>query len=187
MMNTLLETRLKLISTLSRPQKRQLSNQKARAPRLAVDLEESAWTTWEKRAKKARNREIPMKMKLKPKEVWIGGNINHNRSVFLSLDVKITSAVNESIVLCPSLLTREAAKSTDEDDEDPDKLYHFFFCFSLTLLFSTLASLSPYPSLRSHSISVRSIMSLLAGAAKESADHLGIFPTAADLLEISVD
>ena len=75
----------------------------------------------------------------------------------------------------------------DEDDEDPDKLYHFVFCFSLTLLFSTLASLSPYPSLRSHSISVGSIMSLLAGVAKEAADHLGIFPSANDFLEISVD
>ncbi|KAK3188634.1 hypothetical protein Dsin_028195 [Dipteronia sinensis] len=70
----------------------------------------------------------------------------------------------------------------DEDDEDPwlapDKLYHFVFCFSLTLLFYTIASFSPYPSLRSHSISVGSIMSLLAGAAKEAADHLGIFPSA---------
>ncbi|KAK2644744.1 hypothetical protein Ddye_019939 [Dipteronia dyeriana] len=68
------------------------------------------------------------------------------------------------------------------DDEDPwlgpDKLYHFVFCFSLTLLISTLASYSPYPSLRSHSISVGSIMSLLAGAAKEFADHLRIFPSA---------
>ncbi|KAK2640484.1 hypothetical protein Ddye_028279 [Dipteronia dyeriana] len=54
----------------------------------------------------------------------------------------------------------------DEDDEDPwlapDKFNHFIFYFSFTLLFSTLASFSRYPSLRSHSISVESIMSLLA-------------------------
>ncbi|KAL5757232.1 hypothetical protein ACOSP7_021678 [Xanthoceras sorbifolium] len=68
------------------------------------------------------------------------------------------------------------------DDNDPwlapDKLYHFLFCFSLTLLFSTLASYSPYKFLRSHSIRIGSIISLLAGAAKEAADHLGLFPSA---------
>ncbi|KAK0599301.1 hypothetical protein LWI29_004095 [Acer saccharum] len=71
-------------------------------------------------------------------------------------------------------LREQKPQSIDEDDEDPllapDKFYHFVFCFSLIHLFSTLASFSCYPSLRSHSISVRSIMSLLAGAAKEFAE-----------------
>ncbi|KAK4590125.1 hypothetical protein RGQ29_020610 [Quercus rubra] len=65
------------------------------------------------------------------------------------------------------------------DDEDPwlapDKLQHLLFCFSLTLLFSFLATRTRYPFLRRHSIRVGSILSLLAGAAKEAADHLGFF------------
>ncbi|KAK0600947.1 hypothetical protein LWI29_019890 [Acer saccharum] len=76
-------------------------------------------------------------------------------------------------------LREQKPQSIDEDDEDPllapDKFYHFVFCFSLIHLFSTLASFSCYPSLRSHSISVRSIMSLLAGAAKEFAELEQIF------------
>lgn len=60
----------------------------------------------------------------------------------------------------------------------PDKLYHVLFCFSLTLLFSSLASLTRHPFLRHHSIWVGSIASLLAGAAKEVADDLGFFPSA---------
>ncbi|KAF1886316.1 hypothetical protein Lal_00045547 [Lupinus albus] len=64
------------------------------------------------------------------------------------------------------------------EEEDPwlgaDKLYHFLFCFSLTILFSSLAS----PFLRRHSLLFGSISSLLAGAAKEAADHLGYFHSA---------
>ncbi|KAG7998184.1 hypothetical protein I3843_01G245800 [Carya illinoinensis] len=64
-------------------------------------------------------------------------------------------------------------------DEDPwwapDKLYHLLFCFSLTILFSSLSSRSRYPFLRRDSISVGSILSLLAGVAKEAADQLGFF------------
>ncbi|XP_044486948.1 uncharacterized protein LOC123212003 [Mangifera indica] len=60
----------------------------------------------------------------------------------------------------------------------PDKLYHVLFCFSLTLIFSALASCTDYPFIRIHSIRVGSILSLLAGAAKEAADHLGLFPSA---------
>lgn len=60
----------------------------------------------------------------------------------------------------------------------PDKLYHVLFCFSLTLIFSALASCAHYPFIRIHSIRVGSILSLLAGAAKEAADHLGLFPSA---------
>ena len=75
-------------------------------------------------------------------------------------------------------------KSSNSNDNDkdpwlaPDKLYHFLFCFFLTILFSTLASLSRYSFLRNHSIRVGSILSLVAGAAKEAADQLGIFPSA---------
>ncbi|XP_062008021.1 uncharacterized protein LOC133725022 [Rosa rugosa] len=68
------------------------------------------------------------------------------------------------------------------EDNDPwlarDKLYHLLFCFSLTLLFSTLAARTPYPFLRRHSIRVGSLLSLSAGAAKEFADELGFFHSA---------
>ncbi|XP_050379345.1 uncharacterized protein LOC126796659 [Argentina anserina] len=68
------------------------------------------------------------------------------------------------------------------EDNDPwlgrDKLYHFLFCFSLTLLFSTFAARTPYPFLRRHSIRVGSLLSLSAGAAKEFADELGFFHSA---------
>ncbi|RZB47182.1 hypothetical protein D0Y65_050994 [Glycine soja] len=57
-----------------------------------------------------------------------------------------------------------------------------FFCalappfshYSLTFLFYALASLTPYP-YRRYTISIRSVLSLLAGAAEEAADHLGYF------------
>ncbi|EOY26022.1 hypothetical protein SCA6_019193 [Theobroma cacao] len=92
----------------------------------------------------------------------------------------------------------ESSTSNNDDDKDPwlapDKLYHFLFCFFLTFLFSTLASLSRYSFLRNHSIRVGSILSLAAGAAKEAADQLGLFPSAgassrdavADLLGVLV-
>ncbi|KAB1218786.1 hypothetical protein CJ030_MR3G026666 [Morella rubra] len=57
----------------------------------------------------------------------------------------------------------------------PDKLYHLLFCFSLTILFSSLATRTRHPFLRRHSIRIGSIISMLAGAAKEAADHLGFF------------
>ncbi|KAE9585815.1 hypothetical protein Lal_00009975 [Lupinus albus] len=59
-----------------------------------------------------------------------------------------------------------------------DKLYHFLFCFSLTILFSSLASFTPFSLLRRHSLLFGSLSSLLAGAAKEAADHLGYFHSA---------
>ncbi|XVE91221.1 hypothetical protein DITRI_Ditri20bG0136900 [Diplodiscus trichospermus] len=76
----------------------------------------------------------------------------------------------------------DKSSHSNDDDKDPwlapDKLYHFLFCFFLTLLFSTLASLSRHRFLRNHSIRVGSILSLVAGAAKEAADQLGFFPSA---------
>ncbi|KAJ4718615.1 Transmembrane protein [Melia azedarach] len=67
-------------------------------------------------------------------------------------------------------------------DQDPwlarDKLYHFLFCFTLAVFFSVIASCSRYSFLRTHSIRIGSILSLLAGAAKEAADHIGLFPSA---------
>ncbi|CAF1926003.1 unnamed protein product [Brassica napus] len=60
----------------------------------------------------------------------------------------------------------------------PDKFYHVIFCFTISLLFSTLASLSRYSFLRRHSIWIGSAFSLAAGAAKEAADQFGIFPSA---------
>ncbi|EXB50406.1 hypothetical protein L484_013498 [Morus notabilis] len=68
------------------------------------------------------------------------------------------------------------------ENEDPwlalDKLYHILFCFSLTLVSSTLANLTGNPFLRRYSISLGSIASLLAGAAKEAVDELGFFRSA---------
>ncbi|XP_028782581.1 uncharacterized protein LOC114738690 [Neltuma alba] len=60
----------------------------------------------------------------------------------------------------------------------PDKVYHVLFCFTLTIVFSTLAILTRYPFLRRHAIWIGSIASLLAGAAKEAADELGYFRSA---------
>ncbi|KAJ6945500.1 LOW QUALITY PROTEIN: hypothetical protein NC651_000527 [Populus alba x Populus x berolinensis] len=69
-----------------------------------------------------------------------------------------------------------------DNNEDPwlapDKLYHVLFCLSLTLLFSKLASLTRYPFLKRQSIRVGAILSLFAGAAKEAADQIGLFPSA---------
>ena len=68
------------------------------------------------------------------------------------------------------------------EDTDPwlaaDKAYHIVFCFVLTVVFYRVASLTPYPFLRRHAIPLGSIASLLAGAAKEAADHLGYFRSA---------
>ncbi|KAK7270626.1 hypothetical protein RJT34_25930 [Clitoria ternatea] len=62
------------------------------------------------------------------------------------------------------------------EERDPwlgtDKLYHVIMCFCLTLLFYTLVS---FTSFRRHAIPIGSVLSLLAGAAKEAADHLGYF------------
>ncbi|KAF5739034.1 hypothetical protein HS088_TW12G00232 [Tripterygium wilfordii] len=83
-------------------------------------------------------------------------------------------------------------------DEDPwlapDKLYHVIFCLSLTLFFSILANHTRFPLLRRYSIWIGSILSLAAGAAKETADQLGYFHSAgasskdaaADLLGVLV-
>lgn len=64
----------------------------------------------------------------------------------------------------------------EEGVSDPwlgmDKLYHLLISFFLTFLFYAFASLTPF---RRHAISIGSIFSLLAGAAKEAADHLGYF------------
>ncbi|CAJ2661450.1 unnamed protein product [Trifolium pratense] len=66
-----------------------------------------------------------------------------------------------------------------KDEDDPwlgaDKLYHMIMCFSITLLFYFLSSLTSNPFLRRYAISIASLISLLAGAAKEAADHLGFF------------
>jgi VanZ family protein len=66
-----------------------------------------------------------------------------------------------------------------DEDDDPwlgaDKFYHIIMCFSITLLFYSLSSLTSNPFLRRHAISIASIISLLVGAAKEVADHLGFF------------
>ncbi|KAL7222413.1 hypothetical protein ACSBR1_024164 [Camellia fascicularis] len=60
----------------------------------------------------------------------------------------------------------------------PDKLQHILFCFSITIIFSLLASLTRYSFLRRRTIWFGSIVSLSAGAAKEVADELGFFKSA---------
>ncbi|GAB2228225.1 hypothetical protein Droror1_Dr00010055 [Drosera rotundifolia] len=60
----------------------------------------------------------------------------------------------------------------------PDKFQHIVFCFSLTLLFSFLASRTRYQFLRRRSFLIGASISLLAGAAKEVADQLGFFRSA---------
>ena len=50
----------------------------------------------------------------------------------------------------------------------PDKVYHVLFCFSVAILFSTVATFTRYPFIRRHAIRFGSICSLLAGAAKET-------------------
>ncbi|XP_028071204.1 uncharacterized protein LOC114273596 [Camellia sinensis] len=56
-----------------------------------------------------------------------------------------------------------------------NKLQHILFCFSITIIFSLLASLTRYSFLCRRTIWFGSIISLSAGAAKEVADELGFF------------
>ncbi|EOA37468.1 hypothetical protein CARUB_v10011590mg [Capsella rubella] len=58
----------------------------------------------------------------------------------------------------------------------PDKFYHVIFCFSISILFSTIASLSRYSFLRRHSIWIGSAFSLSAGASARDAvaDAVGV-------------
>jgi VanZ family protein len=69
----------------------------------------------------------------------------------------------------------DASSSSDDPWLGADKFYHIIMCFSITLLFYSLSSLTSKPFLRRHAISIASIISLLVGAAKEAADHLGFF------------
>ena len=59
-----------------------------------------------------------------------------------------------------------------------DKLEHVLFCFSITIIFSLLASRTRYSFLRRRSIWFGSVVSLAAGAAKEVADEIGFFMSA---------
>ncbi|KAL3511959.1 hypothetical protein ACH5RR_024676 [Cinchona calisaya] len=59
-----------------------------------------------------------------------------------------------------------------------DKLYHVLFCFCINIIFTLIASRTRYAFIRSLSIWVGSIISLIAGAAKEIADEMGYFKSA---------
>ncbi|KAL9249294.1 hypothetical protein AKJ16_DCAP18722 [Drosera capensis] len=59
-----------------------------------------------------------------------------------------------------------------------DKFQHIVLCFSLTLLFSLLASRTRVLFIRRRSVLIGASISLLAGAAKEAADQLGFFRSA---------
>lgn len=84
-----------------------------------------------------------------------------------------------------------------ENEDDwlaPDKFQHVLFSFSITVIFSILATRAPHPFLRRRSLLIGSIVSLAAGAAKEIADEFGFFRSAgasakdavADLLGILI-
>ncbi|KAL7169163.1 hypothetical protein ACSBR2_034243 [Camellia fascicularis] len=60
----------------------------------------------------------------------------------------------------------------------PNKLQHILFCFSITIIFSLLASLTRYSFLRRWTIWFGSIVSLSTGAAKEVTEKLGFFKSA---------
>ncbi|CAM8917069.1 unnamed protein product [Rhodiola kirilowii] len=59
-----------------------------------------------------------------------------------------------------------------------DKLYHVVFGFVLVLLVSVPAMRSRYSFLRRYAIQLGCMASMLAGAAKEAADEIGIFRSA---------
>ncbi|KAJ0785989.1 hypothetical protein HanOQP8_Chr02g0049711 [Helianthus annuus] len=62
-----------------------------------------------------------------------------------------------------------------------DKLQHFILCFPIPIIVSLLASRTKYSLLHRRNISIgcdRCVLSLTAGAAKESADELGFFKSA---------
>ncbi|KAL9238549.1 hypothetical protein vseg_012953 [Gypsophila vaccaria] len=69
-----------------------------------------------------------------------------------------------------------AAAEGEDSWTAADKFYHLIFCFTLTLLFSLLIVVhTRHRILRRHSTVIAASFSLLAGAAKEFADHLGFF------------
>ncbi|KAJ6713115.1 GOS-28 SNARE- RELATED [Salix purpurea] len=108
-------------------------------------------------------------------------NINHqgiqNSSALYGVPYPHILTRDENI-----LMVQPETLQMGDNNEDPwlapDKLYHVLFCLSLTLLFSKLASLARYPFLKRHSIRVGAILSLFAGATKEAADQIGLFPSA---------
>ncbi|CAI9113899.1 OLC1v1014599C1 [Oldenlandia corymbosa var. corymbosa] len=59
-----------------------------------------------------------------------------------------------------------------------DKLYHLVFGFCTAIVFTLFANRTRYAFIRTRSIWVGSILSLLAGAAKETADEMGYFKSA---------
>ncbi|KAK9690490.1 hypothetical protein RND81_09G131500 [Saponaria officinalis] len=77
-----------------------------------------------------------------------------------------------------------------EEGEDlwtaTDKFYHVIFCFTLTLFFSLIVVNTRHRFLRRHSTVIAASLSLLAGAAKEFADHLGFFQSSGASFKDSV-
>ncbi|KAL5698878.1 hypothetical protein ACHQM5_029857 [Ranunculus cassubicifolius] len=59
-----------------------------------------------------------------------------------------------------------------------DKLEHILFCFTISIFISTLLNQSRYSFLRKHSISIGSLISIAAGAAKEIGDEIGLWNSA---------
>ncbi|XXG64592.1 hypothetical protein AAC387_Pa05g2498 [Persea americana] len=67
-----------------------------------------------------------------------------------------------------------------------DKLYHVLFCFFISIFFSSLCYRTPHPFLRRWSISLGSLVSLSAGAAKEAGDHIGLWSSSGASLKDAV-
>ncbi|KAK9741272.1 hypothetical protein RND81_03G093800 [Saponaria officinalis] len=67
-----------------------------------------------------------------------------------------------------------------------EKFYHLIFCFTLTLFFFLLVVHTRHRFLRRHSTVIAASLSLLAGAAKEFADHLGFFQSSGALFRDGV-
>ncbi|KAF3794057.1 hypothetical protein EJ110_NYTH05617 [Nymphaea thermarum] len=64
---------------------------------------------------------------------------------------------------------------TDDEWLAPDKLYHVLFCFSVALASAELTRRCGHSLLRRRSISIGSLVSTAAGAAKEIGDEMGFW------------
>lgn len=96
-------------------------------------------------------------------------NIRANVSLASDLDSNNTSHRLQSLYSYWSFM------ESGDDWLAADKLYHIVFCFFVSIIASLLASQTRYAFVRRYSIWVGSVVSSLAGAAKEFADELGFF------------
>ncbi|ERN07823.1 hypothetical protein AMTRI_Chr08g204260 [Amborella trichopoda] len=67
-----------------------------------------------------------------------------------------------------------------------DKAYHFLFCFFIVVFVSQMAKFSRNPLVRRRGIWLGSLLSLVAGAAKEIGDEMGYWHSAGGSLKDGV-